>query len=150
MSSPSPILLAEDNENDAFLLRLALQKIEVSHPLVVARDGQEAVDYLDGHAPYADRARFPLPSLLLLDLKMPRVNGFEVLAWLRQRPELGALPVVVLSSSGLESDIEKAKQLGADDYRIKPHDFDALLQLLRELKVRWLQAPENAATPSRA
>jgi CheY-like chemotaxis protein len=134
-----PILLAEDNENDALLVRVALQKAAVLRPLVIARDGQEAIDYLAGQAPYADRARYPLPALLLLDLKMPRVNGFQVLAWLQERPDLAALPVVVLSSSAIESDIARARQLGADDYRVKPPDFQALVKIVQELSRRWLQ-----------
>ncbi len=137
MNNHAPILLAEDDENDALLMRVALQKAGVSRPLIVARDGQETVDYLEGRGPYADRGRFPLPALLLLDLKMPRMNGFDVLAWLQGRPEL-ALPVVVLSSSEVAADIEKARLLGADDYHVKPQEFADLLKIILELKGRWL------------
>jgi CheY-like chemotaxis protein len=138
MNNHAPILLAEDDENDVFLLQLAFQKAAVSHPLIVARDGQEAVDYLKGESPYGDRARYPAPALLLLDLKMPRMDGFEVLAWLDQQPELKGVPVVVLTSSAFEFDVQKARQLGAADYRVKPPQFENLLQIVHELKGRWL------------
>jgi DNA-binding response OmpR family regulator len=91
-----------------------------------------------GEANYADRARFPVPALVLLDLKMPKVDGFDVLAWLRTRPELESLPVVVLSSSSREDDIQRARTLGAADYRVKPADFDELMILAQEVANRWL------------
>jgi len=95
------ILVAEDDENDVFFLRRAFLKAGLANPLVAACDGQAAVDYLEGTGVYADRKSYPLPGLLLLDLKMPRKSGLEVLTWLRERPELSQIPVVVLSSSVL-------------------------------------------------
>jgi CheY-like chemotaxis protein len=145
MNNNPPILLAEDDENDAFLLKLALERTDVSRPLIVARDGQQAVDYLNGETPYTDRARYPSPAMLLLDLKMPRMDGFDVLTWLHAHPDFKALPVIVLTSSALDSDIEKARQLGADDYRVKPPKFEDLLQIIQELNGRWLEEKHKAA-----
>jgi CheY-like chemotaxis protein len=134
----APILLAEDDENDTFFLRRALVQSGVRNALIAVQDGQEAVDYLSGKGPYADRAAHPLPGLLLLDLKMPKMGGFEVLAWLSSQPDLKELPVVVLSSSGQDSDIHRARELGADDYQVKPPDFVCLVDIVRNLHSRWL------------
>jgi len=97
---------------------------------------------LRGDAGYSDRARFPIPALLLLDLKMPKVDGFDVLTWLRSRPELSPLPVVVLSSSSREDDIQRARLLGAADYRVKPADFEQLQVLAQDVATRWLNTPQ--------
>jgi len=134
------VLAIEDEDNDAFLLRTALKKAGVPNPLVVVRDGQEAVDYLSGEMPFTDRSLHPLPVLILLDLKMPRMTGFDVLAWIATRPELKHLPVIVLSSSSDDSDVHKARQMGARDFYIKPHDFSQLIGIARELNSRWLES----------
>jgi CheY-like chemotaxis protein len=139
-ASARPVLAAEDDEGDAMLLLLAFRRAGIPHPLIVVHDGQEAVDYLNGTAPYADRAMHPLPALLLLDLKMPRLNGFDVLAWWSARPDLCDLPVVVLSSSSHPSDMAKAREMGAREYIVKPHGFAQLSKLLQELCQRWLPA----------
>jgi len=139
MPTPAPILLAEDDDNDVFLLRRALAKAGLPNQLVVARDGQEAIDYLAGAHPFGDRSRYPLPGLVLLDLKMPRINGFDVLAWKAARAQFNGLPVVVLSSSSQESDIEKARQMGAADYQMKPAAFEELVNLLKTLNARWMK-----------
>ncbi len=138
MTEPATILLAEDDENDVFLVRRALAKAGLTSELVVARDGQEAVDYLGGGEGSRGPAPKPLPGLFLLDLKMPRLYGFDVLSWLSTRPDLGELPVVVLSSSSHESDVAEARRLGADDYKVKPADFPNLVKLMKELHARWL------------
>ncbi len=137
MAQPATILLAEDDDNDVFLMRAALKKAAVPAQLIVARDGQEALDYLGGNGNGAPHPGH-VPSLLLLDLKMPRLNGFDVLTWIESRPELSQLPVVILSSSSQESDIARARQLGADDYQVKPSDFHDLVSLVKALQVRWL------------
>ena len=135
-----PVLAAEDDEGDAMLLRLAFKRADIPNPLVVVRDGHEAVEYLSGVAPFEDRAAFPLPALLLLDLKMPRLNGFDVLDWWRAQTELRDLPVIVLSSSSHENDIDKARKMGAREYIVKPHGFAELTTLIQELGRRWLTA----------
>ena len=140
------ILLAEDQPDDVFLMRLALQKAAILSPLFVARDGQEAIEYLSGEGAYANRLNYPLPHLLLLDLKMPRRSGFDVLEWLQAHPELKELPVIVLSSSNLEEDICKAKKLGAADFKVKPSDLGDLITLVREIHTRWLNGTPVSAT----
>lgn len=138
MAVHAPILAAEDDENDALFLTRAHKEAGLENPLVIVRDGQEAVDYLGGASIYADRAAHPLPGLLLLDLKMPRMNGFDVLAWLAMQPDLKHLPVIILSSSSNEADMERARQMGARDYLIKPHHYRELTGMLRDLSARWL------------
>jgi CheY-like chemotaxis protein len=133
-----PILAAEDETSDVVILELAFQKAKLDYPLVMVSDGQEAVDYLSGNGRYADRSAHPLPALLVLDLKMPRMNGFDVLAWLMMQPEFKELPAVVLSSSADECDIKKAQQLGAREYFVKPHGFDELIKIAHQIQARWL------------
>ncbi len=142
MSENRTILVADDDQNDVFFLRRAFQKSGLEHSVMHVTDGQEAIDYLRGESDYSDRSRFPLPSLLLLDLKMPKVDGFDVLAWLKGRSDLKQLAVVVLSSSSREDDIQRARSLGADDYRVKPADFEQLLVLAQDVSTRWLTAGE--------
>lgn len=132
-----PILAAEDEETDRFILNLAFERAKLPGPLMTVNDGGECVDYLSGVGSFADRALHPLPALLLLDLKMPRMHGFEVLQWLATRPELKDLPAVVLSSSPDESDIQKARQLGARDYFVKPQSLDELVKILQQVHERW-------------
>jgi CheY-like chemotaxis protein len=144
-----PILLAEDEESDAMLFGLALKRANLTHPIVVARDGQEAVDYLSGIPPFSDREANPLPSLLVLDLKMPRMTGFEVLAWLATRPDLNQIPAVVLSSSSYQVDIQKATQLGAREFLIKPHTVDQLANVLEATVKRWIAASSPQAVNQR-
>jgi CheY-like chemotaxis protein len=146
MPESRTVLVADDDENDFIILRRAFQKAGLTHRLIHVQDGEAAIDYLSGNAPYVDRVLYPAPNLLLLDLKMPRVNGFDVLAWLQSRKDLDALNVIVLSASQLEADKNQAAQLGADDYRTKPHDFDELVQMARELDERWTSQLHRAAT----
>jgi CheY-like chemotaxis protein len=120
----SAILLAEDDENDALMFRRAARHIKLSNPLVVVSDGNEVVAYLAGEGKYADRRQYPLPGLLLLDLKMPRRDGFEVLQWVRGRSEFADLEVVVLSSSDAIRDINRAYEFGANSFLVKPQSFE--------------------------
>jgi CheY-like chemotaxis protein len=139
-TSARPVLVAEDDEGDAVLLRLAFKRAEIPVPLIVVHDGHAAVDYLSGLPPYTNRHTYPMPVLVLLDLKMPRLNGFDVLAWWTTRPDLRDLPVVVLSSSSHPSDMAKARAMGAREYFVKPHGFAQLSKLLQDLCGRWLPA----------
>jgi len=139
MSARSLILLVEDSRDDAFFLRRAFLKAGLSHPIVDVRNGQQAVNYLSGNALYADRSLYPLPKLVLVDLKMPLMDGFELLMWLRSRPELEQLPVVVISSSALATDKEKAIKLGAKDYFVKPNDPEELVQVVEALHAKWMK-----------
>jgi CheY-like chemotaxis protein len=139
MGSDPLILLAEDDANDVFFLRRAFQKAEINCRIIDVPNGQEAIHYLQGSPPYENRVDYPLPHLLLVDLKMPLVNGFDVLAWLKTRPELASLPALVLSSSAHEQDISRSRSLGARDYYVKPSDLAELTQLARDLGLKWLQ-----------
>jgi CheY-like chemotaxis protein len=134
------LLYAEDEENDVLLLELGLRKAQLDVELKTVSDGQEALDYLSGSAPYADRQQYPLPDLLLLDLNMPRLSGMQVLAWLRQQPQFTSLPVVIYTSSDHPSDMDKAKQLGATDYVLKPAFVDKIAEALQRLHHKWLDA----------
>lgn len=151
--SECTILLVEDDPDAVFLLQRALQKANVKNPIEVARDGQEAIDYLSHQGAYADRQRYPLPVLMLLDLKMPRKTGFEVLEWLRQQPGFKRLIVVVLTSSNQVNDINRAYDLGSNSYLVKPTSVDALIEMVKDINRYWLElneAPElqhNVNTP---
>jgi len=138
-SKPGLVLLAEDDENDIFLMRRAFLDAGVQIVVIDVPNGEEAIKYLSGRGPYTDRSSYPLPALLLLDLKMPLLNGFELLSWLQRQVNLRTLPAVVLSSSGLDFDIQRAFQLGARDYLVKPQTHDGLVKLVREINSRWLQ-----------
>lgn len=127
------ILLVEDNDDDVFAMQRALRKAKIAHPLQVVTDGQKAIDYLSGNGTYTDRAYYPLPSLIFLDLKLPYVDGFEILTWLRQQPNLRDVAVVVLTSSAEEIDRNRASQLGAYTYLVKPPEPQHLTQLIVNL-----------------
>lgn len=105
------ILLAEDDENDVFFMERAFKEAQIANPLIRVKDGEEAIAYLEGSGAYADRIQFPLPYLVLLDLKMPRKNGFEVISWVREQPCLKRLPLVVLTSSKEDPDVNRAYEL---------------------------------------
>jgi CheY-like chemotaxis protein len=125
------ILLVEDSEDDAFLMRYVMEKSGVDNPLQIVTDGQMALDYLSGAGEYRDRKRFPLPFIVFLDLKLPYVHGFEVLAWIRQQPDLGGIPVVMLTGSAETRDRDKAASLGARCYIVKPPTTETLKEILQ-------------------
>jgi CheY-like chemotaxis protein len=133
------ILLVEDDMNDAFFLRYAFEQAGISNAVKVAEDGKSAMDYLSGSGKYADRDAFPLPSLMLLDLKLPECPGMEVLAWIREQPDLGCLIVIVLTSSADPRDVEQAYRMGARSYVVKPLTLDKRLQLAHAIKHYWLE-----------
>jgi CheY-like chemotaxis protein len=137
MEPERTILIAEDTETDAELVRIALRSIGVKNPLEIVPDGQAAIDYLCAKGKYEDRAVFAFPIVLFVDLKMPRVNGFEVLRWLRDHPECLIIPVIVLSSSGTDLDVKMAYQLGANAYLMKPGNLDDLKAMLRSTLEFW-------------
>ncbi|HEX9047732.1 MAG TPA: response regulator [Verrucomicrobiae bacterium] len=122
-----PILVADDEETDRFIWQLACERAPLPHPLILAQDGQEAVDIL---------ATQPRPAMLVLDLKMPRMDGFDVLAWLAAREQFKGLPVFIFSSSSDENDIRKAKQMGAWEYFVKPHELGEWVKIIRTLPER--------------
>ncbi|HEY9667595.1 MAG TPA: response regulator [Coleofasciculaceae cyanobacterium] len=138
-SSYSPtILLVEDDPGDVFRIQRAFRKTNLASSLEVVTDGEKAIYYLSGEEPYQDRDRYPLPSLVLLDLKLPRRSGFEVLSWLRNESTIKHLPVVVLTSSDQQVDIERAYALGANSYLAKPPEPSVLLEMVQVLGLYWL------------
>jgi len=143
MLNNAPVLVAEDDPNDVFLLRRAFQKAGVANPIVVFHNGQEAIDYLSTETSPNNAQRENRPALFFLDLKMPLMDGFDVLIWLRAQPAAKRMPVIVLTSSNQEKDIEHARQLGADDYRVKPQQFEDLIQIVQEVRDRWLKLHSN-------
>ena len=143
MQSQPVILVVDDDDNDVLLLRRAFENAKVSSQLVVVRNGQEAIDYLSGQGKYRDRAAHPWPTLMLLDLRMPLLDGFDVLSWWREQERERDLPIIVMSSSSLESDIKRAMDLGATAYRVKPSDFHYLVAVARELGEKWLKQQER-------
>ena len=132
------VLVADDCENDTLLMRIVFERSGFVEPLRFVRDGAAVLAYLRGDGDYADRRQFPLPTVLLLDLNMPRMNGFEVLAWIRQQPALRRLHVYVLSGSSLPDDVRRAYDLGVDSYLVKPGNLNGLLDMARCL-VAWLR-----------
>lgn len=139
MINNQTILLVDDDSNDVLLIQRAFRKAGLARSLKVVRDGEQAIEYLDGRGQYADREQFPLPFLLLLDLKMPGTNGFEVLRWARGEPELKRLLVVVLTSSSLQADVDRAYELGANSYLVKPVEFDEMVSLLARFEAYWTE-----------
>lgn len=147
--SSQVILVVEDDPNDVLLIQRAFKKANILAPLRTVSNGDEAVAYLGGEGKYADPEQAPSPELVLLDLKLPRRSGLEVLEWIRSQERLRRLPVVVLTSSRETSDINKAYDLGANSYLVKPVGFDSLLELVKSLQLYWLtlnQKPEIPAT----
>lgn len=139
-----PVLYAEDDENDAFLMQRAFKKAGILNPLHIATDGAEAIAYLAGEEAFSDRARHPLPCLLLLDLNLPRRSGLEVLKWVREQPALHSLPAVILTSSNQDRDINAAAGIGANGYLVKPPSSEKLIAMVTSLREQCLT---RSATP---
>ncbi|NQE36983.1 Response regulator rcp1 [Microcoleus sp. IPMA8] len=137
------ILLVEDNPVDILLMQRAFRnEIFTNTSLQIVRDGDAAVFYLNGDGEYSDRDRYPLPAVILLDLKLPRRSGHEVLVWLKQQPELKRLPVVMLTSSKETIDVKRAYDLGVNSYLVKPIGFASLLEMMQSFNEYWLNYTE--------
>ena len=134
---PFVVLIVEDDPDELLLLRRAMKKALLDQPIRIVHDGEEAIAYLEGRGEYADRTRHPLPMLMVLDLKLPRRSGIEVLRWLRVQPALRRLPVVVMTTSRMPVDIDQAYEAGANSYVVKPVVFEAFLKMLRTLNDYW-------------
>ena len=141
------VLLVDDNEDDLFLTERALKKANVANNIVLARDGVEAIDYLFGTGKYAGRDLREMPVVVLLDLKMPRVDGFEVLKRIRANPRTKFLPVVILTASKEESDKHKGYEGGCNAFVTKPVDFDEFAQAARELGLFWVLLNQPLSSP---
>ena len=150
MYEPNLILLVEDREDDVRLLLKAFEQSGVKAPIHVVRDGEEAIHYLAGKGKYAVRSEYPLPTVMLLDLKMPRVDGFEVLKWVRAQPTLRNLLILVLTCSEDIRDVNRAYELGANSFLVKPHDFADTRELGKDILNYWINAnqPPTTARPT--
>jgi CheY-like chemotaxis protein len=147
MEKIDTILLAEDNADDVFLMRRALRKAGITAQLQVAQNGEEAIDYLSGNGVYADRTQYPKPSIVILDIKMPKKTGLEVLEWLRNNSHVQVIPTVVMSASEIADDIQASYVLGANTFFMKPSSFDELVKLLSTFDTYWSAAKRPAKVP---
>jgi CheY-like chemotaxis protein len=138
MNLRKTILLVDDSENDIDLMRMAFRKAEVNSPLQEVHNGEEAITYLKGEGIYSDREKYPLPSVMLLDLNMPMKNGFDVLSWVRTQPALKRLATIILTASMRPEDVERAFDLGATSYLVKPSNLETLVSTIRCLR-DWIQ-----------
>lgn len=152
MLQPAVILLAEDEEDYVLLLKKALAEANVANPLQVVSTGQDLKAYLKGEGKYASRDEFPLPDLLLLDIKLPGYTGLEIIGWARSQPGLARLRIIILTSSERMRDINDAYRLGANSFLLKPYDFADLVHLSKMIKEFWLhmsKCPESYRPPKR-
>src|SRR3954465_14760736 len=138
------ILVAEDDEDYVILIKQVFARAHIPNPIHVVWNGEEAISYLKGTGKYSNRDEYPLPDIFLLDLKMPRVNGFEVLKWVRAQPSLSALRILVLTSSDRIRDVNEAYQLGANSFLVKPMDFEDFTHLSRLIADFWFRASRTA------
>jgi CheY-like chemotaxis protein len=138
MNKSAHILLVEDNRMDVELTLDAFRQARLGNTVHVAWNGQEALDYLFGHGQYTDRQAYPLPDLILLDLKLPGIDGFEVLRRIKGTPGLKRLPVVILTSSEEEGDRALSYDTGANSYLVKPVSFEGFLEVVRQIGDYWL------------
>jgi len=134
------ILMADDDPDDVLLLQQALQRNGIMLPVHVCANGAEAISYLQGEGEFGDREKFPFPRFLFTDLKMPRCSGFELLQWLKDHPNCGVIPTIVLSGSAEEIDVRRAYQLGANAYFQKPSSFDDLVSMVKVVSDFWGRA----------
>jgi len=130
---PVTVLHVDDDPNDTTLFRVACAKADVDFELQNIEDGNEVIEYLSGTGKYADRTQYRMPGLVLLDLKMPRATGLEILKWIRNHSMLKQLPVIVLSGSELKEDMHEAYAVGANSYLVKPPSFDSLVNLVKNI-----------------
>jgi CheY-like chemotaxis protein len=137
------ILLAEDRGDDVLLVQKAFERAYITNPVYVVNDGEKVLQYLQGIGKFANRDEFPFPDLLLLDLKMPRMDGFEVLEWIRSQPNLNRLRIIVLTSSQNIQDVNRAYQLGASSFMVKPLDFEHYTALARSMAEFWLEHSQS-------
>jgi CheY-like chemotaxis protein len=142
VSETSVILLVEDREDDVLLVRRGFERAKLVNPLMVVRSGEEAITYLRGEGKYSNRSEYPLPDLILLDLKMPGLDGYDVLRWIRTQAHFRALRVIVLTSSEDIYDVDKAYGLGANSFLVKPSSFDNYVELLRSMNGYWMWLSE--------
>lgn len=137
MQMPFNILYVDDDENDIELAKFAAADAGLSAHLHTVNSAAQAIDYLQGHGPYFDRAKFPMPKVMLLDLRMPRMNGLELLAWLRAQSQFLGLVAIVFTASAHPADITRACELGANAFVQKPSSQSRLIHLLKVMNEFW-------------
>ena len=142
-----PVLVVEDNPDDIFFVRLAFDAAKLHHPLFSVCDGRQAIEYLSGAGQYADRKQFPLPRFVFTDLKMPHLDGFELIKWMRNDAYCRRVPIIALSGSGIAEDVNRSYELGANAYMVKPVGATAVERLLRTIGEFW-DLGENSAFDS--
>ena len=147
MDPSACVLLAEDNRDDAFLMQRAFKEHGLMRPLHIVDNGADAIAYIAGEGKFADRVEHPFPSMVILDLKMPGADGFEVLEWLRDHADFRVIPTIVWSSSSDQRDVKHAYCLGANAYLVKPTDFRQFKEMLGQLLVFWEQCLKPSPTP---
>jgi len=138
MNAEGTILIVEDNPDDVFFMQRACKTAQILNPLQIAIDGQQAIDYLAGTGEFADREKFPIPCLTLLDLKLPKKTGHEVLAWARSQPEYHSLIIVALTTSRETKDIMEAYRLGVNAYLVKPTSPAHLIEMMTAIRNFWI------------
>ena len=153
VADTSVILVVEDRADDIFIILRSFGQAGLTNPVQVVRSGEEAIAYLRGEGKFVKRAEYPLPSLVLLDLKLPGIDGFEVLTWIRQQQEIRGLPVVVLTASDQMRDVNRAYQLGANSFFVKELDFSGTVnfsKLLQDFWLKWAQMPQTSRPEPKA
>ena len=145
MDSKFVILIAEDSEEDALIVQHCLKRAGLPNPTHICRDGEEVIRYLNGSGAYADRQKYPFPRMLILDLKMPRLGGFDVLRWVRKNPSCAVIPTLILSSSNLPRDVQEAYELGANAYLMKRGNLTEIQDMFISLHGFWrfCEVPES-------
>ncbi len=141
------ILLLEDEPHDVFFIKRALEQVAKGHVLRSVENGEEAIQYLRGEGQFADREAFPFPNLILTDLKMPRMNGFEFLEWIRHHQDCSVIPTIVLSSSAIESDVRRAYEIGANAYVRKPASMEDLVKMIKLTWEYWQMCERPTTEP---
>ena len=136
------VLLVEDNPDDVFFIKWAFKKARLDLTLTVVSDGRDAVDYLQGNPPYGDRAAYPLPTLIILDLRLPGMHGLEVLRWIRSHPAFQRLPITILTGSVIREELNRAYDLGANSFLLKPLSLVDLKNTLQQLTTFWFHAAQ--------
>ena len=142
------VLLVENNADDARLVEIAFEKADLKHGLIVLEDGLQVLDYVKGHAQFADRERYPLPNLILLDLGLPGLSGLELLEQLRRNPRTKNVPITVLSGSNFLRDVTKAYQLGANSFLVKPSNLPKFTVAIKEAVDFWLVGTRPSRPPA--
>jgi CheY-like chemotaxis protein len=138
------ILVVDDSNDDLFFIKRALDRVGIGKTVNSVHDGQEAIEYLCGNGKFSDRQKYPFPTIILSDLKMPRMNGFELLRWVRDHPDCGVIPTILLTSSAIEADVREAYRLGANAYMVKPSKPEEMDELLRRLCEFWTHCERPA------